>query len=56
MNAWVKRLAIRFLCWVVGEGLVNRGEARVLTAERDAATQAPSTRQDAVDRLREGKF
>jgi hypothetical protein len=56
MSAWVKRLAIRFLAWLIGDDLAKTRNVQVLTAERDAAIQAPSTRREVVHRLEEGKF
>lgn len=56
MSGWLKRLALRFLVWLGGDDLAKTGEVQTLAAERDAATQAPPTRDDTAARLREGKF
>ena len=56
MSGWLKRLALRFLAWLAGDDLAKTAEARTLAAERDAATQAPTTLDDTAARLRDGQF
>ena len=56
MSGWLKRLTLRFLAWLAGDDLTKAAEAQTLAAERDAATQAPTTRDDTAARFREGKF
>ncbi len=56
MSAWLKRLALRFLAWLAGDDLAKTAETRTLAAERDAATEAPTTIEEAAKRLREGNF
>jgi hypothetical protein len=56
MTAWLKRLALRFLAWLAGDDIARTAEAQNLAAERDAATEAPTTVEETAARLREGKF
>jgi hypothetical protein len=56
MSAWIKRLALRFLAWLAADDMAKTAEVRTLAAERDAATQAPTTVEESAARLGEDQF
>lgn len=56
LKAAVLRIAACVLARLVGDDLRKTADVAMLEAERNAANQAPTSRQETANQLNEGRF